>query len=84
MLYTLYSFPNCSKCEKVKGYLKEKEIKYQEINAGLGEGRINFRDFYFKNKDKIEREKDGAVSLPILLKEGEIIQGLEKIIASLN
>jgi len=84
MDYLLYSYPNCSKCEKVKEYFKEKGIKYREINAGIGEGRVKFRDFYSKNKDKIQRENDGAVLLPVLVKEGEIIQGLEKILSSLN
>lgn len=84
MKYTLYSYPNCPKCAEVKNYLKEKGIKYEEINAGLGEGKVKFRDFYSKNKDKIQRENDGSIFLPIFLKEGEIIQGLEKIIASLN
>jgi len=84
MGYILYSFPNCPKCTEVKGYFKEKGIKYEEINAGLGEGRVKFRDFYSKNKDKIQREKEGGVLLPVFVNNGEIIQGLEKIIAYLN
>lgn len=84
MEYTLYSFPNCQKCDEVKKYFKEKGIKYDEINAGLGKGRDEFREFYYKNKNKIQREKDGAVMLPVLVKNGEIIQGLEKIISSLD
>lgn len=84
MEYTLYSLPNCSACNQVKTYLKEKGIKYNEINAGLGEGKINFRNFYFENKDKIKREENGAIPFPILSTDGEIIQGLEKIINSLN
>jgi glutaredoxin len=84
MEYTLYGFPNCPKCDKVKEYLKERGIKYQEVNAGTGEGLAKFREFYYKNKDKIQREKEGGVSLPVFVNNGEIIQGLEKIIESLN
>jgi glutaredoxin len=84
MEYILYSYPNCPKCENVKKYLKEKGIKYEEINAGRGEGREKFRKFYYKNKDRIQREKEGGVSLPIFINEGKIIQGLENIISSLN
>ena len=46
MGYILYSFPNCTKCNEVKSHLKGKEIKYEEVNAGIGEGREKFRDFY--------------------------------------
>jgi glutaredoxin len=84
MEYALFSYPNCQKCGEVKGYLEKKEIKYKEINAGIGEGRMKFREFYSQNKDRIQRENDGTILLPILLREGEIIQGLEKIISSLN
>ena len=84
MEYTLYSLSNCSMCDKAKSHLKEKGINYKEVNAGLGEGKINFRKFYFENKEKIEREENGAIPFPILLADGKIIQGLERIINSLN
>lgn len=84
MGYILYSLPNCLKCSEVKEYLKQKGIKYEEVNAGLGEGMKKFRDFYSKNKDRIQRENDGAISLPVFVNNGNIFQGLEKIITSLN
>lgn len=80
----LYSFPNCGKCDEVKKYLKEKGIKYEEINAGLGEGRIKFRNFYSENKDQIKRDGQGAIPLPIFEYNGKILQGLEGIIDNLN
>jgi glutaredoxin len=71
-------------CDKVKNQLKEKGINYKEVNAGSREGKINFRNFYSGNKEKIQREDNGAIPFPILLADGNIIQGLEKIINSLN
>jgi len=78
--YKLFTFPNCSHCSDVKKYLKEKKIKYEEINAGIGEGRKEFREFYLSNKDKIKREEDGTISLPILVDNKELVQGIEKIL----
>jgi glutaredoxin len=84
MVYTLFTFPNCEKCREIKNYLKEKQVKYEEVNAGLGEGRAKFRDFYSKNKDKIQRENDGAITLPILSSDERVFQGLERIIEKIN
>jgi glutaredoxin len=84
MEYTLFTFPNCEKCREIKNYLKEKQIKYEEINAGLGEGKVKFREFYSENKDKIKREGDGSISLPIIKYNGTVLQGLEGIINNLN
>lgn len=80
MTYTLFTFPNCPKCGKVKDYLKSKGIKYDELNAGIGEGRVKFRDFYSKNKEQISRDENGTILLPILSHEKGFLQGLDKII----
>lgn len=84
MEYVLFTYPNCGKCNEVKNYLKEKQIKYEEVNAGLGEGKLKFRSFYSENKDKIQREKDGSIILPIFKYNGTILQGLEGIIDNIN
>ncbi len=79
MEYTLFTLPNCEKCIQVKDYLKDKNLVYREINAGIGEGRTYFKDFYLKHRESIEREGEGVV-FPILLYKDEIFQGLENII----
>jgi glutaredoxin len=84
MTYKLFTFPNCGKCNEVKNYLKEKEIKYEEVNAGIGDGRTKFRDFYSKNKEQIKRDESGAIPLPIFEYNGKILQGLEGITKNLN
>jgi len=80
MDYKLFTFPNCDKCKKVKEYLKSKEIPYEEINAGIGEGRKQFRELYLQHRDEVERDSSGTMALPILLCGDEMIQGLEKIL----
>ncbi len=80
MVYQLFTYPNCHKCADVKKYLKEKKIDYKEINAGLGEGKKIFQEFYVKNRDIIKREENGTISLPILIEDGKIFQGLEGIL----
>lgn len=74
--YKLFTVPTCCKCKEVKEYLKKKGIDYEEINAG----QPQFKQFYAKNKEKIKREENGGIALPIFLCKGEILQGIEKII----
>ncbi len=83
MTYEIYTFPNCNKCQSVKKILEGKEIKYYEINAGIGEGRVRFLEFYRKNKNSIER-KDDQIILPILVNDSKILQGLERITEFIN
>lgn len=80
MGYKLFTLPSCEKCTEVKKYLKGERINYEEINAAIGEGKIEFREFYNKNRKDIQRESDGAISLPILVYDEKIFQGLEEII----
>ncbi len=83
MEYKLFTYPNCSKCSEVKKYLKEKNMSYKEINAGLGEGKKMFQEFYAKNREKIKRDGHGAISLPVLIHDEKIFQGLEDILRSI-
>jgi glutaredoxin len=84
MAYILFTYPNCPHCRDVKSYLNGREVKYEEVNAGLGEGKVKFRDFYSKNKDKIHRENDGTITLPILSSGEGVFQGLEDIAKNIN
>lgn len=79
MSYKIYTFPNCDKCQNVKKILEEKNIEYQEVNAGLGNGRVDFLEFYKQKKDFIERDNNGQIVLPIVVSSSGIYQGLEKI-----
>ena len=62
----LFTFPNCTKCEELKKYLKEENLEVQENNLVLKESKMRIREFlnYLKRDDK------GAIILPsLVLKE---------------
>ena len=62
----LFTFPNCTKCDELKKYLKEVNLEVQENNLVLKESKMRIREFlnYLKRDDK------GAIILPsLVLKE---------------
>lgn len=62
----LFTFPNCTKCDELKKYLKEVNLEAQENNLVLKESKMRIREFlnYLKRDDK------GAIILPsLVLKE---------------
>lgn len=67
MNYQLYTLPNCEKCAEIKEFLKRKEIEYEEINIASGNGRTKFNEVYKKIRERIKRDKDGMVELPIII-----------------
>jgi len=79
----LYTTTDCEACDTIKKHLKNKNIKWEEINIKDKEGRKVFRAFYKQNKDTIQR-KDDTIAFPILSHNSDVVQGLEKIIESVN
>lgn len=79
----LYTTANCPSCAETKKFLNERKIPWQEVNVKEDEGRKRFNEFYRQNKSTIER-KDGTIAFPILSNDSGVVQGLEKIIKSLN
>ena len=65
--YKLFAFPDCSKCQEVKEFLGTQELNGSVINLRDTEGNKMFREYYKELKDKIKRDEDGALQLPILL-----------------
>lgn len=63
----VYSTPTCPWCEKVKALLKEKGVKYTDINVA-------------EDKEKAQEmvEKSGQMGVPVLEIGGEIIVGFDK------
>ncbi len=59
----LFTFPNCTKCEELKKYLKEENLEVQENNLVLKESKMRIREYlnYLKRDDK------GAIILPSLV-----------------
>ena len=64
---TVYSTPTCPYCVKVKEFLKEKGLKYKEIN--VAEDR--------KELDNMV-EKSGQMGVPVTEIDGKIIIGFDE------
>lgn len=86
MTYKIFTLAGCDKCEKVKEYLEEKQMSYEEINMGFGEGKKIWQEFYLKNREMINKKRtsDGTVSLPIISCDEKIFQGLEEIVNNIK
>ncbi|MCK4645795.1 MAG: hypothetical protein KAU46_06055 [Candidatus Aminicenantes bacterium] len=66
MEYLLFTYPNCSKCEELKEYLKEVNLDVQENNLVLKESKMKIREFL----NDIKRDDKGAIIIPsLVLKE---------------
>lgn len=63
----IYTTPICFECEKAKKFFKEKNLKYEEIDA-------------FENKKKAEEmfQKTGTKRIPIIIIGKEILSGFDK------
>ncbi len=63
----IYTTNTCPYCDMAKDYMKEKKIKYDEINVESDESAA---------KDMIE--KSGQMGVPVLDINGKIIIGFDK------
>ncbi len=64
---TVYSTPTCPWCKKVKEYLKDKKIKFKEVDVSTDEKARN---------DMIE--KSGQMGIPVIDIDGTIIVGFDQ------
>jgi len=81
---TLFTLPECEKCEKVKRYLEKNNIKYSEVNVGdKSEGKDKFTELYVHstaNESKLIKKDDkGLIIFPVLLYE-KVVQGIDNIV----
>ena len=85
-MYQIYTLPSCDHCIDTIKFMKEKQIIFDQIDAGSSEGIKKFREFYSKYRTQIKRDDSGCAVLPIVCKidkELEIHQGrdgLEKFL----
>jgi len=63
----VYSTPTCPWCEKVKDFLKDKKVKYTEINVA-GDQKAA--------QEMVE--KSGQMGVPVIEIDGKIIIGFDK------
>jgi len=64
----VYSTPSCVYCKMVKGYLKNKDISFQEYNVAEDTER---------RQEMIE--KSGQLGVPVTDIDGKIIVGFDKL-----
>lgn len=63
----VYSTSTCPWCHKTKEFLKEKGVKYEDINVGINQKAAN---------EMVE--KSGQMGVPVTDIDGKIIVGFDK------
>ncbi len=63
----VYSTPTCHWCHKAKDWLKDKGIKFEDIDVSVDHKKAN---------EMVE--KSGQMGVPVLDIDGEIIVGFDK------
>lgn len=67
-MVTVYSTPTCPWCHKVKDYLKERNIAFDDVDVSLDAARV---DEMFK--------KSGQMGVPVIDINGTIIVGFDQL-----
>jgi glutaredoxin len=63
MDFLLFTYPNCSNCEKLKSYLSDTSLDWKEFNLVQKESKMKIRDFLAD----IKRDESGGIIIPTLL-----------------
>lgn len=63
MDFLLFTYPNCSKCEDMKSFLKESAIAAEVWDVAAPEGRTRIRAYL----PSVRRDGQGAIILPTLV-----------------
>ncbi|MBL7073184.1 MAG: NrdH-redoxin [Candidatus Omnitrophica bacterium] len=63
----VYSTSTCAFCVKVKQFLKDNNVKFEDIDVSQNEERV---------REMVE--KTGQMGVPVIDIEGEIIMGFDK------
>lgn len=63
----VYSTPTCPWCVKVKGYLKEKGVEFEDIDVSADQEKAN---------EMVE--KSGQMGVPVIEIDGTIIVGFDQ------
>ncbi|MBW2993372.1 hypothetical protein KY317_02260 [Candidatus Woesearchaeota archaeon] len=80
-IYKMFVMTACDKCTAVKEYMNERKVVFEDYNLS-GEGMEEFRRFYPRIKEKVTRNDDGSLVIPIMLvidETGNIINFANKI-----
>jgi glutaredoxin 3 len=76
-MYTIYSKPDCSWCDKAKALLRAKELPYKEIVLDLGQERLDGVEY--ATIAELHQLVPGARTVPQILVDGVSIGGYEHL-----
>jgi glutaredoxin len=75
MEYSLFTYPNCEKCEAIKKVLAVTDLKGDEYNLSQKESKLKIREYL----TILKRDEKGGILLPTL-----VLQEAGEVIAILN
>jgi glutaredoxin len=67
MTYELFTYPDCRKCEDLKAFLRESDLRGREFDLVQKDGRLKVRDYL----SLLKRDEKGSLVLPILVLKDE-------------
>lgn len=63
MLYLMFTYPNCQKCDALKQQLQTENVPVSEYNLVQKESKLKIRDFL----DVLKRDDTGGIMIPTLI-----------------
>lgn len=75
MEYHLFSYPNCSKCDVLKEYIKKTPLEGREYSLISKESKLKIREFL----SFLKRDDKGGIIIPTL-----VVQDQKEVLAVLN
>ena len=63
MDFLLFTYPNCTNCEKLKTYLDRTDLEWQEYNLTQKESKMKIREYL----SEIKRDEKGGIIIPTLI-----------------
>lgn len=69
--YSLFTLPECAKCREAKAALLEAKVGFALVDLDDGDGLARFRKLYREIKDRLPRDDEGTMPVPVLVVEEE-------------
>ncbi len=63
MDYVLFTYPDCSKCQDLKTFLKQTPLTGEEMSLVQKEGKMRIREYL----PLVKRDEKGSIILPTLV-----------------
>lgn len=65
--YKIFTTVGCDKCESARQFINEQGIEGSEVSIADDEGVEELRKIYPQIKDKVDRQEDGSLPIPLVL-----------------